>query len=134
MLCEFPLSFSSFPIPGLLYALARTSFPVHLPSVPITCWKADNRLDVFFEHHRLFFDLSIPKFRSRLTFHDRRRPSLALLNAMVRCYRQTHTEKLTDSTCGQAECRTRPICPAQKRISTNKQSSIWMRPQRLEID
>jgi len=43
----------------------------------------NTRLDVFFEHHRLFFDLSISKFRSRLTFHDRRRPSLALLNAMV---------------------------------------------------
>jgi hypothetical protein len=44
------------------------------------------RLDTFFEHHKMFIDLSIPRFKSRLTFHDRRRPSLALLNAMVRLY------------------------------------------------
>lgn len=42
-----------------------------------------SRLDVFFQHHKMFLDLSIPRFKYRLTFRDRRRPSLALLNAMV---------------------------------------------------
>ncbi|KAK8847547.1 hypothetical protein IAR55_005405 [Kwoniella newhampshirensis] len=39
-------------------------------------------LDCFLAHCRLFFEMSIPRFRYRMTFHDRRRPSLALLNAM----------------------------------------------------
>ncbi|WWC86753.1 uncharacterized protein L201_001631 [Kwoniella dendrophila CBS 6074] len=39
-------------------------------------------LDVFLGHCRLFFEMSIPRFWYRMTFHDRRRPSLALLNAM----------------------------------------------------
>ncbi|WVW78287.1 hypothetical protein I302_100241 [Kwoniella bestiolae CBS 10118] len=39
-------------------------------------------LDTFLGHCRLFFEMSIPRFWYRMTFHDRRRPSLALLNAM----------------------------------------------------
>ncbi|WVQ98216.1 hypothetical protein IAU59_005338 [Kwoniella sp. CBS 9459] len=39
-------------------------------------------LDCFLAHCRLFFEMSVPRFRYRMTFHDRRRPSLALLNAM----------------------------------------------------
>ncbi|KAK6903579.1 hypothetical protein I203_107084 [Kwoniella mangroviensis CBS 8507] len=39
-------------------------------------------LDTFLGHCRLFFEMSIPRFWFRMTFHDRRRPSLALLNAM----------------------------------------------------
>lgn len=61
-----------------------TSFMPFPACAPVSLGgRTDIRLDVFFEHHRLFFDLSISKFRSRLTFQDRRRPSLALLNAMV---------------------------------------------------
>ena len=44
---------------------------------------ADVRLDCFLAHSKLFFHMSIPRFRYRLQFTDRRRPSLALLNAMV---------------------------------------------------
>ena len=40
-------------------------------------------IDCFLAHSRLFFEMSIPRFRYRLTLCDRRRPSLALLNAMV---------------------------------------------------
>ncbi|WVQ75879.1 hypothetical protein IAR50_005513 [Cryptococcus sp. DSM 104548] len=39
-------------------------------------------LDCFLEHVRLFFEMSIPHFRYRMTFLDKRRPHLALLNAM----------------------------------------------------
>ncbi|WWD21638.1 hypothetical protein CI109_106124 [Kwoniella shandongensis] len=39
-------------------------------------------LDCFLAHCRLFFEMSVPRFRYRMTFNDRRRPSLALLNAM----------------------------------------------------
>ncbi|ODO07861.1 hypothetical protein I350_03441 [Cryptococcus amylolentus CBS 6273] len=39
-------------------------------------------LDCFLEHVRLFFEMSIPRFRYRMTFLDKRRPHLALLNAM----------------------------------------------------
>nr|XP_018265326.1 uncharacterized protein I303_01690 [Kwoniella dejecticola CBS 10117]OBR87484.1 hypothetical protein I303_01690 [Kwoniella dejecticola CBS 10117] len=39
-------------------------------------------LEVFFGHSRLFFEMSIPRFRYRMSFNDRRRPSLALLNGM----------------------------------------------------
>jgi hypothetical protein len=39
-------------------------------------------LDCFLEHATLFFEMSIPRFRYRMTFSDRRRPNLALLNAM----------------------------------------------------
>lgn len=39
-------------------------------------------LDCFLKHSELFFEMSIPRFRYRMTFSDRRRPSLALLNAM----------------------------------------------------
>ncbi|KIR41067.1 hypothetical protein I307_03231 [Cryptococcus deuterogattii 99/473] len=39
-------------------------------------------LDCFLAHVRLFFAMSIPRFRYRLTFTDKRRPSPALLNAM----------------------------------------------------
>ncbi|ORX34022.1 hypothetical protein BD324DRAFT_638058 [Kockovaella imperatae] len=39
-------------------------------------------LDCFLAHSKLFFHMSIPRFRYRLQFTDRRRPSLALLNAM----------------------------------------------------
>ena len=98
----------------------------------------ENRLDTFFEHHKMFIDLSIPRFKSRLTLHDRRRPSLALLNAMVGEHihfpvphlsfrgiaKETEKHKLTNSTCGQPECPTHPICRLWKRISTNRQSSI----------
>ncbi|WVF69634.1 hypothetical protein IAT40_004413 [Kwoniella sp. CBS 6097] len=42
----------------------------------------DLLLDCFLAHCRLFFEMSVPRFRYRMTFHDRRRPSLALLNAM----------------------------------------------------
>ncbi|KAL1407328.1 hypothetical protein Q8F55_006750 [Vanrija albida] len=39
-------------------------------------------LDCFLEHATLFFEMSIPRFRYRMTFADRRRPNQALLNAM----------------------------------------------------
>ncbi|WVR04759.1 hypothetical protein IAU60_001771 [Kwoniella sp. DSM 27419] len=39
-------------------------------------------LDLFLSHCRLFFEMSIPRFRYRMTFQDHRRPSLALLNGM----------------------------------------------------
>ena len=39
-------------------------------------------LDCFLAHVTLFFEMSVPRFRYRMTFSDRRRPSLALLNAM----------------------------------------------------
>ncbi|OXC70566.1 hypothetical protein AYX13_01043 [Cryptococcus neoformans] len=39
-------------------------------------------LDCFLAHVRLFFEMSIPRFRYRMTFMDKRRPSPALLNAM----------------------------------------------------
>ncbi|TYJ56048.1 hypothetical protein B9479_003291 [Cryptococcus floricola] len=39
-------------------------------------------LDCFLEHVRLFFEMSIPRFRYRMTFLDKRRPHLTLLNAM----------------------------------------------------
>lgn len=39
-------------------------------------------LDCFLAHVTLFFEMSVPRFRYRLTFTDRRRPSLALLNTM----------------------------------------------------
>ncbi|OCF30778.1 hypothetical protein I316_07585 [Kwoniella heveanensis BCC8398] len=42
----------------------------------------DLLLDCFLAHCRLFFEMSVPRFRYRMTFHDRRRPSLALLNAI----------------------------------------------------
>ncbi|WWC68074.1 uncharacterized protein I206_101993 [Kwoniella pini CBS 10737] len=42
----------------------------------------DKLLEVFFGHSRLFFEMSIPRFRYRMSFNDRTRPSLALLNAM----------------------------------------------------
>lgn len=39
-------------------------------------------LDCFLAHVTLFFEMSVPRFRYRMTFADRRRPSLALLNTM----------------------------------------------------
>lgn len=39
-------------------------------------------LDCFLAHTTLFFEMSVPRFQYRMTFSDRRRPSLALLNAM----------------------------------------------------
>ncbi|ORY20914.1 hypothetical protein BCR39DRAFT_554526 [Naematelia encephala] len=39
-------------------------------------------IDCFLAHSRLFFEMSIPRFRYRMTFTDRRRPALALLFAM----------------------------------------------------
>lgn len=39
-------------------------------------------LDCFLAHSTLFFEMSVPRFRYRLSFSDKRRPSLALLNAM----------------------------------------------------
>lgn len=42
-----------------------------------------HRLDCFLTHSRLFFEMSIPRFRYRMTLHDRRRPAPALLYAMV---------------------------------------------------
>ena len=71
---------SVFLAPHLLFSVSSPAVPFCFASPRK---RTDIRLDVFFEHHRLFFDLNIPRFRSRLTFHDRRRPSLALLNAMV---------------------------------------------------
>lgn len=56
----------------------------YCPSFSRSGTKADwCRIDCFLAHSRLFFEMSIPRFRYRLTFTDRRRPSLALLNAMV---------------------------------------------------
>lgn len=43
---------------------------------------ADPRLDCFLAHSRLFYEMSIPRFRYRMTFTDRRRPAPALLYAM----------------------------------------------------
>lgn len=42
-----------------------------------------NRLEVFFQHHKIFLDMSIPRFKYRLAHNDNRRPGLALLNAIV---------------------------------------------------
>ncbi|BEI88355.1 uncharacterized protein CcaverHIS019_0110730 [Cutaneotrichosporon cavernicola] len=39
-------------------------------------------LDCFLAHATLFFEMSVPRFRYRLSFTDKRRPSLALLNVM----------------------------------------------------
>lgn len=39
-------------------------------------------LDCFLAHASLFFEMSVARFKYRMTFTDRRRPSLALLNAM----------------------------------------------------
>lgn len=39
-------------------------------------------VDTFLTHSNLFFELSVSRLRYRLTFSDKRRPSLALLNAM----------------------------------------------------
>ena len=39
-------------------------------------------LDCFLTYSRLFFEMSIPRFRYRMTFQDRRRPAPALLFAM----------------------------------------------------
>lgn len=39
-------------------------------------------LDCFLAHVTLFFEMSVPRFKYRMTFADRRRPSLALLNTM----------------------------------------------------
>jgi len=40
-------------------------------------------LDCFLAHSRLFFEMSIPRFKRRMLFSDHRRPALALLYAMV---------------------------------------------------
>ncbi|CAK9784910.1 unnamed protein product [Cutaneotrichosporon oleaginosum] len=39
-------------------------------------------LDCFLAHAPLFFEMSVPRFRYRMSFTDKRRPSLALLNVM----------------------------------------------------
>jgi hypothetical protein len=39
-------------------------------------------LDCFLAHSSLFFEMSVPRFRYRMSFTDKRRPSLALLNVM----------------------------------------------------
>lgn len=39
-------------------------------------------LDCFLAHASLFFEMSVPRFRYRMSFTDKRRPSLALLNVM----------------------------------------------------
>ncbi|WVO16679.1 hypothetical protein L204_104359 [Cryptococcus depauperatus] len=39
-------------------------------------------IECFLTQRRLFFDMNIPRFRYRMGFTDKRRPSLALLNAM----------------------------------------------------
>ncbi|RXK40913.1 hypothetical protein M231_01761 [Tremella mesenterica] len=39
-------------------------------------------IDTFLSIHKLFFDMSVPRFRYRMTFNDRRRPSLAFLHAI----------------------------------------------------
>ena len=43
-----------------------------------------DRFDTFFPFSRLFFQMSIPRFKYRLQFKDERRPSPAFLNAIVR--------------------------------------------------
>ena len=49
------------------------------------------RLDIFLSHHQLFFAMSVPRFRYRMTYNDRRRPNLAILNAMVRVFNSSQT-------------------------------------------
>ncbi|WRT64635.1 uncharacterized protein IL334_001569 [Kwoniella shivajii] len=63
--------------------LARTSvFRSRIESDGLRDEHRNLLLDCFLAHCRLFFEMSIPRFRYRMTFNDRRKPSLALLNGM----------------------------------------------------
>lgn len=61
---------------------ARDQLSVHSASFQTHIADSDS-LSIFLAHSRLFFEMSVPRFKYRMSFDDKRRPSLALLNAMV---------------------------------------------------
>ncbi|KAK1921689.1 hypothetical protein DB88DRAFT_443137, partial [Papiliotrema laurentii] len=68
----------------------------------------ESLLDCFLAHSRLFLEMSIPRFRYRMTFTDKRRPAPALLYAMyLWATRMTNSPKVSpmEQHFFEASCR-----------------------------